>query len=366
MTISFALLNKFYCMQELKALSYSVFINDTDNLNKCINDGKYSKVIVLVDENTEKYCLHKMLFQLPENTSFIRIPSGETHKNISTCQVIWKNLLDIGADRHSLLLNLGGGVLCDMGGFCASTYMRGIDFIQVPTTLLAMADASVGGKLGVDFMSYKNMVGLLTDPSAVFIFTDFLETLPYEELRSGFAELLKHGLIADKNVWTELSAIEDITQLNYQNIITRSVLIKMDITEQDPAEKGLRKILNFGHTIGHAIESYWLQSSAPLLHGEAVAIGMISEAYISYTLGKITESELFEIRGSIIRIFGHHPKYVKPVDKILEFMKNDKKNKGRSLRMALIQPIGKACFDNEVTDDLIFSSLIFYKEKLAT
>lgn len=352
-------------MQEIKATNYSIFINDSDRLKHAIHDSAYSRVIVLVDENTEKYCLHKILFLLPENTSFIRIPSGESHKNISTCQVIWQNLLDLGADRHSLLINLGGGVLCDMGGFCAATYMRGIDFIQIPTTLLSMADASVGGKLGVDFMSYKNMVGLITEPKAVFVFPDFLETLPFEELRSGFAELLKHGLIADKEVWDELSAEKDITRLDYQKIISKSIDIKRKITEEDFLENGLRKILNFGHTIGHAIESYWLQSSAPLLHGEAVAIGMISEAYISYMLGHITESELFEIRSTIIHIFGHHPKYVKPVDKILHFMNNDKKNKGDSLRLALLDTIGKACFDKEVSENLIVSSLIFYKEKLA-
>jgi 3-dehydroquinate synthase len=352
-------------MQEIKTINYSIFINDSESMKRTIHDAGYSKVIVLVDENTEKYCLHKILFLLPENTSFIRIPSGESHKNISTCQVIWQNLLNIGADRHSLLINLGGGVLCDMGGFCAATYMRGIDFIQVPTTLLSMADASIGGKLGVDFMSYKNMVGLISEPKAVYVFPDFLETLPYEELRSGFAELLKHGLIADKEVWDELSSAKDISSMDYQKIIPRSINIKRKITEEDPGEKGCRKILNFGHTIGHAIESYWLQSSAPLLHGEAVAIGMVSEAYISYMLGQISELELFEIRGSILHIFGHHPKYVKPVDKILNFMKNDKKNKGDSLRLALLDPIGKACFDKEVSQEMIINSLIFYKEKLA-
>lgn len=352
-------------MQELKAKNYSIHINNSDLLKQMIHDEKYSKVFVLVDENTEKYCLHKILDLLPTNLAFIRVPSGETHKNIPTCQLIWENLLQNGADRHSLVINLGGGVLCDMGGFCASTFMRGIDFIQVPTTLLSMADASIGGKLGVDFMSYKNMVGIVTDPKAVFVFPDFLKTLPYEELRSGFAELLKHGLIADKKVWSELSAHHDITHLDYENIIATSISIKKNITEQDPNEKGLRKILNFGHTIGHAIESYWLESSAPLLHGEAIAIGMISEAYISYILGKISEADLFEVRKSILNIYGHHPKYVKPMDKILNFMKSDKKNKGDSIRLALLNPIGHAYYDQEVSQELILNSLIFYKEKLA-
>jgi len=344
--------------------NYTIHINNNAVLSKFLKNGAYSKVFVLVDENTEKYCLHKIINALPENIHVIRIISDEINKNLTTCQKIWKKLINNGADRHSLLINLGGGVVGDMGGFCAATYMRGIDFIQIPTTLLSMADASIGGKLGIDVMNYKNIVGLISNPKAIFVFTDFLETLPYNQLRSGYAELLKHGLISDNEVWKHLSSVEDINSLSYEKIITKSISIKNNITEEDPQEKGLRKVLNFGHTIGHAIESYWLESSSSLLHGEAIAIGMISEAYISYSLGKITEEELFEIRKAILNLYGHQRKFVKPIEKIIAYMKSDKKNHGNSIRLALLEGIGSACYDVEVSPEMIYQSLVFYRKKL--
>ncbi len=350
--------------QELISKNYSIHIDSSDALKLFVQDKKYSKVFILVDENTEKFCLHKIIDLLPEDLQCIRIHAGEIHKNILTSQKIWKKLIHHGADRHSLLINLGGGVLCDMGGFCAATYMRGFDFIHLPTTLLSMADASIGGKVGIDFMTFKNIVGLISEPQAVFVFTEFLETLPYEELRSGYAELLKHGLINDHIVWQELITIQDITQLDFSSVIKRSIAIKANITEQDPTEKGIRKILNFGHTIGHAIESYWLDSKKPLLHGEAVAIGMVAEAFISYSIGKLSEQELFEIRKKIIGLYGHQRKYVKPIEKIISFMQMDKKNYKGTLRMSLLNKIGEACYDVEVQPEIVFQSLVFYREKL--
>ena len=317
-----------------------------------------------MDENTEKYCLYKLYEYLQFRVEIIRIPSGEKHKTIQTCQLVWSALTYHKADRHSLLINLGGGVIGDLGGFCAATFMRGISFIHMPTTLLSMVDSSIGGKLGVDFMGYKNMVGLIKNPSSVIVLPEFLDTLPLDQLKSGYAELLKHGLIADKDTWEVLIQKKDIVSVDFTPIIYESILIKKEVTEQDPNEKGLRKILNFGHTIGHAVESYWLDSKSPLLHGEAIAIGMISEAYLSYRLDQLSESELFSIRDGLINIYGHHPKFLKPSEKIIALMQSDKKNYGGDIRFSLLKSLGQAIYDISVPHEMIEESFIFYTQKI--
>ncbi|MGB4959119.1 MAG: 3-dehydroquinate synthase [Saprospiraceae bacterium] len=351
-------------MENIICKNYTIYIDQWKYFKKTIKEINPSNVFVLVDENTEKYCLHRLLEHLDPPAQIIRIPSGEHNKNLQHCEHIWTKLLQYGADRHSLLINLGGGVIGDMCGFCAATYMRGIRFIQMPTTLLSQVDASVGGKLGIDLKGFKNMVGLIQDPNAVFIFTEFLATLPTDQVKSGYAELLKHGLIANKSTWTKLSKEKDIQRLDFQQLVYESVIIKKNVTEQDPNERGLRKILNFGHTIGHAVESYWMDSSTPLLHGEAIAIGMVGEAFLSYRIGKISESDLFDIRESILDIYGHHPKYVKPSEDIIDLMKGDKKNVNGSIRFALLDSVGQACFDIQVDKNEIEESFLFYKEKL--
>jgi len=351
-------------MKDIQCKNYSIHINNWTYFESYVRSLNISNIFILTDENTEKYCLGYLLEYIDREVHIIRIPSGEHNKNIQTCQHVWTRLLQNGADRHSLMINLGGGVIGDLGGFCAATYMRGIRFLQVPTTLLSQVDASVGGKLGVDLMGFKNMVGLIQDPSAVFIFTEFLNTLPADQMKSGYAELLKHGLIADKESWQQLSQKNIIAGLDYENLVYDSVLIKKNVTEKDPTEKGLRKILNFGHTIGHAVESYWMDSSTPLLHGEAIAIGMVSEAYLSYRIGNISEVDLFQIRNSLLRIYGHHPKFVKPTADILKIMKGDKKNVNGDIRFALLESVGKACFDIQVDADTIADSFVFYKEKI--
>ncbi|MBK8056265.1 MAG: 3-dehydroquinate synthase [Saprospiraceae bacterium] len=351
-------------MKKIQCKNYPIYINNWQAFSEITERLSPSNVFIIVDENTEKYCLLHLLENLHLEAQIIRIPSGEQNKTIQTCQLVWTKLMQHGADRHSLLINLGGGVIGDLGGFCAATYMRGIRFIQVPTTLLSQVDASVGGKLGVDHMGFKNMVGLIQDPSAVCIFTEFLQTLPYVQMRSGYAELLKHGLIADKKAWENLSGNTNINSLDFEELVYDSVLIKKNVTEQDPYEKGLRKILNFGHTIGHAVESYWMDSSTPLLHGEAIAIGMVSESFLSYRVGKISENELFEIRNSIMRIYGHHPKYVKPASDLIKIMRTDKKNVNGNIRFALLDSVGHACFDVPILPDVIEESFVFYKEKI--
>jgi 3-dehydroquinate synthase len=348
----------------IKCKNYDIHIEDWISFQDKIQKLDPSSIFVLVDENTEKYCLHILLEHLEHPCQIIRIPSGEQNKTIETCQFVWSKLLQYGADRHSLLINLGGGVIGDLGGFCAATYMRGIRFLQMPTTLLSQVDSSIGGKLGVDLLGFKNMVGLIQDPDSVFIFTAFLLTLPADQIRSGYAELLKHGLIADKDSWSQLSKKVDFAHIDYAPLIYQSILIKKTVTEKDPRELGIRKILNFGHTIGHAIESYWLDSKTPLLHGEAIAIGMVGESYLSYRIGKISEGELFDIRQSIVDIYGHHPKFVKPSKDIMKLMINDKKNRMGKIQFALLDDIGQACYDVQVDHDTIEDSFLFYSEKM--
>ncbi|MCD8540568.1 MAG: 3-dehydroquinate synthase, partial [Leadbetterella sp.] len=249
-------------------------------------EGKdYSALVVIADRNTRKDCYPRIKEVLPRHL-LITVQDGEEYKNLDTCINIWNKLTEAEFDRHALVINLGGGVIGDMGGFCAATYKRGIDFIQVPTTLLAQVDASVGGKLGIDFQGFKNHIGVFTQPRAVLIDTGFLTTLPERELRSGYAEVIKHCLIRDRKMWDKIRKSE-LGDIPMKELVSHSVETKKAIVTEDPTEKGLRKILNFGHTVGHAVETFHLTRER-LLHGEAIAIGMICEAYIAYSKGMLT------------------------------------------------------------------------------
>jgi 3-dehydroquinate synthase len=317
---------------------------------------KYSRLAILVDENTRRHCYELIRSKLPEHV-VIQIPSGEEHKNLGTCQHVWQNLTDHRLDRHSLLLVIGGGVLGDMGGFCAATFKRGIDFMLMPTTLLAQVDASIGGKLGVDFGPYKNHIGVFQEPVSTLIATDFLNTLPKRELRSGFAEVIKHCLVADKKMW-ELIRHRTLQQQDWLRLVAHSVKIKSAITRKDPKEKGLRKVLNFGHTVGHALEGNSLDSGNRLFHGEAIAVGMVLEAFIARKKKLLKESELESITTYILAVFG---KLELPMgDAWLKIIMHDKKNRGNSILMALPKSIGKAVWDVPVTDKEILASVEYY------
>lgn len=272
-------------MQSIKANDYSIYFNHEayEMLNSWISNYNYSKLFILVDETTNEFCLPKLLplLEVEIPIEIIEIEAGEEMKNISTCVEIWSILADLGADRKSALLNLGGGVITDLGGFVASTFKRGIDFINIPTTLLGMVDAAIGGKNGVDLGALKNQIGVINAPKLVLIDTDFLETLPQNHMKSGLAEMLKHGLIFDKTYWNQFKDLKDLNFDDLDQLIHRSVEIKNEIVCQDPTETGVRKALNFGHTLGHAIESHFLETPTLLLHGEAIAIGMVLESYIS-------------------------------------------------------------------------------------
>ena len=322
-------------MKKIKSADCSIWIGE-NSLSKLDISG-YSKVAILVDNNTKKDCLPKIP-QL-DSSIIIEIKSGEEHKNINTCKFIWKQLTSHHFDRNSLLINLGGGVIGDMGGFAASTYKRGIDFIQVPTTLLAMVDASVGGKLGVDFNGLKNQVGLFSNPKSVIINPEFLQTLPDNELKSGFAEVVKYALISDNNLWKELNSTA-FDKLNWETIILTSIQIKNNIILSDPFEKGNRKKLNFGHTFGHAIESYYLQKGTPILHGEAVLMGILLEVEISV----FSQQQNNEIKNYILSNFSL-PFTPKKSD-LLPFLMNDKKNKVGKINFSLLTKIGTCSVDN--------------------
>lgn len=322
-------------MKEIKAIDYSIWIGE-NSLSK-LDISTYSKVAILVDENTMRDCL----FKLPqiENALIIEIKSGEEYKNISTCNFIWEQLTINNFDRNALLINLGGGVIGDMGGFCATTYKRGLEFIHIPTTLLAMVDASVGGKLGIDFKGFKNQIGLFNNPKAVLISSEFLETLAESELKSGFAEVVKHALISDNSLWLKLKNTP-FTDLDWEDIIDTSVQIKNKIVLADPFEKGERKKLNFGHTFGHAIESYYLEKRIPISHGEAVFMGMILETEIS----DLSETEKNEIKNYILSDFSLPCTPKK--SNLHKFLINDKKNQNGKINFTLLNGIGNCSFDN--------------------
>lgn len=326
----------------------------------------YTQVAVLVDENTKKYCYPLISPYLPTHV-LVEIKSGEEHKTLQTCVEVWRQLTEHHFDRKSVLLNVGGGVIGDLGGFCASTYKRGIDFYQIPTTLLAQVDASVGGKVGIDFMRYKNHLGVFNLPKSVLIYPPFIETLSERELRSGFAEVLKHCLIADRAAWEEITQ-KDVTEQDWQKIIPHSVQIKSHIVEQDPKEKGLRKILNFGHTVGHAVESYFLEKgeSEKLLHGEAIAVGMIAESYLSHLKMGLSLEEVHQISEYFLKVYGKVKIDKTTIEKILTLMLQDKKNESSSIRFALLSEIGKCQYDIEATTEQIIESIAFYMLKTST
>ncbi len=335
-----------------------LFSHDLQDFIVFCKGNEYSQLAVLTDPNTHAHCYPLIKNSLPEH-QLIVVPAGEGHKNIDTCKLIWQQLTELNFDRYSLLLILGGGVLGDMGGFCAATFKRGIDFVILPTTLLAQVDASVGGKLGIDFLHFKNHIGVFCEPKATIIDTFFLNTLPERELRSGFAEVVKHCLISDAGMWQTVSS-KNLHGQDWKTLVRHSVHFKKSVTEKDPKENGLRKILNFGHTIGHALESYFLAEGNRIFHGEAIAMGMVMEAFIAQEKGLINEKELAEITGYLLRVF---EKQEMPWgdSALIQLTKQDKKNRGNEIRMALPQGIGKARWDVTVSEDELEKSFDYYR-----
>jgi 3-dehydroquinate synthase len=310
------------------------------------------KVFVLTDTNTSKYCLHKFMSANQQYASFhvLEFECGEENKTIDTCKSIWQTLLEMGATRNSVMINLGGGVVTDLGGFVAGTFKRGIAYFNIPTTLLAQADASVGGKTAVDLDGLKNQVGLFYEPKAVFIDIDFLDTLSKREWLNGYAEMIKHALLESADAWNELTNATITNKATIQQLLYRSVQFKSKIVTADASEKGLRKILNFGHTVGHAIETFYLETDKPhLKHGEAVVAGMIVELFIS-------EKELGFNQDTTQKILGFLGEFYPKVKlekgdfiRLIEIMKTDKKNRGSEYNFTLMHDVGKPEFDQQVS-----------------
>lgn len=335
-----------------------------DKLNFFISTFKPSTIFILVDENTNENCLPILLQELETSISIeiIEIESGEENKNLDTCSGVWNALTELGADRKSLILNLGGGVVTDLGGFVASTFKRGIAFINIPTTLLSMVDASVGGKTGVDLGVLKNQIGLFSDPEMVLIDPRYLETVTTREIRSGLAEIIKYGITYDIKVWNEIINYKELSINNLNDLIFRSIEIKNEVVTKDPKEAGIRKILNFGHTLGHAIESYFLESKnkESLTHGEAIAIGMITESYISESLLNFPSEKLETIKKSILTIFGKVQIKKSDYTAIIALLIHDKKNVAGQVNFVLLTDFEHCKLNCKVEKSLIIKALDYY------
>ena len=332
----------------------------SSSLPQFLSQNEYSHIAVLVDENTQKHCLGKILSFLPGKFTKIVIKSGEANKHLATCEKVWNAMTKANMDRHALLINLGGGVIGDLGGFCASTYKRGIDFIQIPTTVLSQVDASVGGKLGIDFHGFKNHIGVFQLPKTVLIDPDFTNTLDWREKRSGYAEIIKHCLIRDEDQWYNICK-QDWENVDIAALVNHSVEIKKAVVEEDPKEAGLRKILNFGHTLGHAVETFLLEKGKRrILHGEAVAVGMITEAFLSYQRSLINLAELESIEAYLFATYGKVQIAESEIPAIIDLTLQDKKNKGNEVRFSLLTGIGDCGYDIPVSKAEMKKALEYY------
>ena len=325
-------------MSVIQLPTYDILVDELPViLNRFISGLEPSQTFILVDENTVVSCLPRLTEVLDIEFHVISIKSGEQHKSIETCLEVWTQLSERGCDRHSLMINLGGGVVTDLGGFVASTYMRGISFINVPTTLLAQVDASIGGKTGVDLHRLKNHIGLFRDPALVWIETRFLESLDNRQRRSGYAEVIKHALVGSEPLWRYI--IERPMELTAE-LVSRAIMVKKQIVEEDPHEQGIRKILNFGHTVGHALESFYMEDDHPLLHGEAVAHGMLAESWLSHRTGRIAEEIYDEVAELVRRLYPVRSIIKSDYSTLLMYMSKDKKNVKGNLSFSLLTGIG--------------------------
>ncbi len=350
-------------MNTIYTNTYNIYIDDdfSTPFQALLSTKNYSGIFVLVDDNTKEHCL-PLLEKLLGNfeKTIITIRPGEENKTLETCDYIWSFFIDNKTDRHALLINLGGGVIGDMGGFSAATYKRGIDFLQMPTTLLAQVDASVGGKLGVNFQGIKNSIGIFHDPIAVFVYPDFIKTLEERELKSGFAEVIKHGLLGADSTWKIITKT-DFKNLNFNSIIFDSIQYKNKIVQEDPRESGKRKVLNLGHTIGHALESLSHKTDTPMLHGEAIVIGLVCEGFISYRLLDFKKEDLDILCNLIFNIYKKEDLSKYGTENLLKKMGQDKKNREQKINFTLLRELGQPVWDQEVTVELIEESLVFYK-----
>jgi 3-dehydroquinate synthase len=334
--------------------------SDFDLLNAEIQ--KASQVFILADENTAVHCVTSLQPFIDCTYHLITWKVGEPNKTMDAAMHVWAELTKHEADRNVLLINVGGGVIGDIGGFAAGCYKRGIRYIQLPTSLLAMVDSSVGGKTGVDFNGFKNHIGLFNSPSHVFVHLPFLKTLPPRELLSGFAEVVKHYLIADKKAFLELATPSfELKKVNWLASVQKSIAIKSKIVEEDYLETNARKSLNFGHTLGHAIESFYLDNELNrFLHGEAIAVGMVAESYLSYHFGLISEKELSVITSCLRKLFPLQPLPETDFKSIISLVAQDKKNSAGQNRFTLLKGIGNYSVNHSVEEYLMQEALRYF------
>ena len=350
----------------IKNENYNIYIdNSMKGLDSYFKNHKedFSKVFILVDENTHDSCVPLLLSNVEylQESEILEIDFGEEHKNIETATGLWHALLENEADRKTLIINLGGGVITDLGGFVASTFKRGISFINIPTSLLAQIDASVGSKTGVDLAYSKNQVGLFAHPKAVFINTDFVNTLPDRELKSALGEFIKYALISDFVLWNMLINQEYGRDMDFGFMVNECLNIKNNLISEDLYEKGPRKILNFGHTIGHALESLSVKrNKRPLRHGEAVALGIIVELYLSVKVLSFDRYQKEKIEKYILDNFSFCSIEKSDFDELLNLMRKDKKNIDGKISFVLLSEIGKAHYDQFIEEDLIIEALDYY------
>ncbi|MCL7765254.1 3-dehydroquinate synthase [Polaribacter sp. Z014] len=350
-------------MKSIQAVTYPVNFQDKayKELSSLIAKNNYSTLFILVDENTMEHCYPKFIRNLEtdKRIEVIEIESGEINKNIETCIGVWNAITELGGDRKSLLITLGGGVITDLGGFVASCFKRGIAFVNIPTTLLSMVDASVGGKTGVDLGVLKNQIGLFANPEMVIVDTDYLTTVSTREIKSGTAEILKYGITYDLKLFKE---IKNNKNLVISDLIHRSIEIKNEVVLQDPKEQSLRKILNFGHTLGHAIESFYLESEDKenLTHGEAIAIGMVCECFMSSKLLGFPTEKVSEVKEVVLSIYNKVNLLKEDFSDIMELLKHDKKNVNGQVNFVLLNDYQDYKIDCKVPEDLIIESMEFY------
>ena len=331
-------------------------------LSEAIAECKHDKLFVLVDETTEQLCLPLIAgFDCMQEAQRIVIGATDTHKTLDTLSHVWAELQRMGATRHSLLINLGGGMVTDLGGFAASTFKRGLEYINIPTTLLSMVDASVGGKTGINFGGLKNEIGVFNNANCVILDTIFLRTMDAENLLSGYAEMLKHGLISNEQTWAELLSMDlnDLDKLG--DLVEKSVAVKQRIVTEDPTEHGIRKALNLGHTVGHAFESLALERK-PILHGYAVAYGLVVELYLCCVKTGFPQDKMRQTVGFIKENYGKMSITCDDYPKLIELMHHDKKNVGTDINFTLLGGIGDIRINQTATEEEIKEALDFYQE----
>lgn len=338
------------------------------DLVQAVSKHSYDKLFVLTDEHTHRFCL-PLIENLPCIKEAVKLCIGveDVHKNIETLAEVWKQLSEQGATRHSLLINLGGGMVTDLGGFAAATFKRGIAYINIPTTLLSMVDAAVGGKTGINFNGLKNEIGAFAPAASVLIDCNFLKSLDRSNILSGYAEMLKHGLISTEEHWSELLSF-DLGHIDYarlQQLVGKSVSVKEEVVAQDPFEKGLRKALNLGHTVGHAFESLALKKEHPVLHGYAVAWGLVCELYFSHLKTGFPSGKMRQTIQFIKDYYGRLPFTCKDYDCLYEFMKHDKKNAAAGvINFTLLSEVGAICLDQTASQEEVNGMLDFYSETM--